>query len=160
MRLALLRSCALLVLLVGVGSFTVSGLAAQRPADRAALIRQLLALTKAGDLAVTAMETSIPAQRAANPGIPKEFWDEFGARARHDMPRFVELLVPVYEAHFNKSQLEQLVAFYQSPVGQHLVKVQPKITVLSMQAGQQWGAQLGAEVAQDLAKRGVKMPSQ
>ncbi len=160
-QLALARRCGFVALLVGVGSFAVSGLGrAQAPADKAALIRRLLALTKAADLAVTAMEASIPAQRAANPRIPKEFWDEFTARARRDMPRFIDMLVPVYDSHFSKPQLEQLLAFYESPLGRHLTKVQPEITVQSAQAGQKWGAELGAAVAQDLAKRGVKMPEQ
>ncbi len=161
MRLALPRRCVFIALLVGAGSFAVPGLArAQVPADKAALIRKLLDVTKAADLAVTAMEVSIPAQRAANPRIPKEFWDEFAARARRDMPRFIELLIPVYDAHFSKPQLEQLVAFYQSPLGQHLTKVQQEIAVQSAQAGQKWGAELGVAVGQDLAKRGVKMPEQ
>lgn len=159
MRLALPRSSVLIALLVGVGSFAVSGLAqGQVPADKAVLIRKLLTLTKAADLAVRAMEVTIPAQRAANPKIPKEFWDEFMARARKDMPRFIDMLVPVYDAHFTKPQLEQLLAFYQSPLGQHLAKVQPEIAMQSAQVGQKWGAELGAAVGQDLAKRGVKMP--
>ncbi len=126
-------------------------------AEKAVLIRRLLAQTKAADLAVAAMEATIPAQRAANPKIPREFWDEFVARARREMPRFIDMLVPVYDAHFTKEQLEQLLAFYQSPLGQYLAKVQPEIAMQSSQIGQQWGAQLGAAVGQDLAKRGVKV---
>ncbi len=161
MRLAFFRRCGFIALLVGVGSLAVSGLArSQVSADKTVLIHRLLDLTKAADLAVAAMEVAIPAQRAANPRIPKEFWDEFAARARRDMPRFIEMLVPVYDAHFSKPQLEQLVAFYQSPLGRHLTKVQPEIAVQSAQAGQKWGAELGVAVGQDLAKRGVKMPSQ
>jgi hypothetical protein len=149
-----------LVLLIGLASFVPSSQAAAQAPDKAALIRRLLVLTNAAELAVTAMETSIPAQRAANPTIPKEFWDEFMARARREMPQLVDAMLPVYDKHFTKPQLEQLVAFYESPVGRHLAKVQPEITVQSMQAGQKWGARIGAEVGQDLAKRGVKMPSQ
>ena len=157
---ALARSRWLLALLIGVGSVGVSQPSeAQVAADKAALINRLLNLTKAAELAVTAMEASIPAQRAANPRIPKEFWDEFGARARRDAARLVELLIPVYDSHFSKSQLEQLVAFYESPIGQHLARVQPEIAIQGMQAGQQWGAKLGAEIVQDLLKRGIKMPT-
>jgi hypothetical protein len=126
--------------------------------EKAALIRRLLEQTQAASMAVTAIETSIPAQRAANPQIPKEFWDEFAARARRDMPKFILMLIPVYDAHFTAAQLRELVAFYESPLGRHLATVQPKVTVESMQAGQQWGAALGADVAQDLAKRGIRMP--
>ncbi len=150
----------LLIASIGLASFVPSGPAAAQASDKATLIRRLLTLTNVAALAVTAMETSIPAQRAANPRIPKEFWDEFMARARRDMPKLVDAMLPIYDQHFTKAQLEQLVSFYESPVGQHLAKVQPEITVQSMQAGQQWGARIGADVGQDLAKRGVKMPSQ
>jgi hypothetical protein len=149
-----------LLLLIGLANVVPSAPAGAQAADKAILIRRLLTLTRAAELAVTAMETSIPAQRAANPAIPKEFWDEFMVRARREMPQLVDAMVPVYDKHFTKPQLEQLVAFYESPVGRHLAKVQPEITVQSMQAGQQWGARIGTAVGQDLAKRGVKFPSQ
>lgn len=90
--------------------------------------------------------------------IPTEFWDEFAVRARREMPRFIEQLVPIYAAHFSTAQLQQLVAFYESPLGRHLADAQPHVTVESMQAGQLFGAALGAEVAQDLARKGVRMP--
>ncbi len=151
----------LLVLsLVCIGAVSVSRPARAQSAEKAVLIRRLLALTKAAELAVTAMEATVPAQRAANPRIPKEFWDEFMARARKDMPRFIDMLVPVYDSHFSKQQLEQLLAFYESPLGKHLTKVQPEIAVQSSQVGQKWGAELGAAVGQDLQKRGVKVQDQ
>lgn len=134
---------------------------AQTPAvapARATLIRQILTLTRAAELTVTTMEAAIPAQRAANPRVPKEFWEEFAARARKEAPRFLDMLIPVYDAQFTTPQLEELVAFYQSPLGRHLVEVQPLLAVQSMQAGQQWGAQLGAQIAEDLARRGIEMP--
>lgn len=143
--------------------FSAGGAARPAPAqtaEKAVLIRRLLTVTRAADLAVTAMEATIPAQRAANPKIPKEFWDEFLARARKDMPRFIDMLVPVYDSHFSKQQLEQLVAFYESPLGRHMAKVQPEIAVQSSQIGQKWGAELGAAVGQDLQKRGVKVQEQ
>lgn len=127
---------------------------------KAALIRRMLELTKAVELAVTGLEASITAQRAASPQIPPEFWDEFTVRARRDVPRFVELLVPIYDEHFTRAQLEQLVTFYQSPLGRHLAEVQPRITTQSLEAGGRWGRELGVEVAEELAKRGIRIPPQ
>ena len=125
---------------------------------KAALIRELLTLTNAPGLMVAQMEASIPAQRAAMPHIPKEFFDEFIARARRDLPRFVELVIPIWDAHFSKAQLEELVTFYKGPLGRHLASVQPVIVTQATQAGQRWGEQLGREVADTLARRGVQMP--
>ncbi|HEY3279743.1 MAG TPA: DUF2059 domain-containing protein [Gemmatimonadales bacterium] len=147
----------LTILALGLLAGTAHAQAAADPA-KVALIQRLLDVTKSVELAVTAIETSLPAQRQANPQIPSEFWDEFAKRARQDIPRFVQLLIPIYDRQFTSAQLKELLAFYQTPLGQHFIKVQPTITVQSIQAGQQWGAQLGAEVAQDLQKRGVRVP--
>jgi uncharacterized protein len=125
---------------------------------KAALIRRLLDVTKTAAVAVSAMEAQMPAQRAAMPQVPPEFWDEFAIRARKEMPRLVELMVPIYDQHFSTEQLRALLAFYESPLGRHFISVQPAVTTQSIQAGQQWGAQLGAEIAADLQRRGIRVP--
>lgn len=127
---------------------------------KVALIRRILQLTNAGDLTLSAMEAAMPAQRAANPQIPAEFWTEFSARARRGVPQLLERLIPIYDANFSQAQLQQLVRFYESPLGRHLVSVQPVVTVQSIQAGQQWGAEIGEEVARDLQRRGIQTPPQ
>ncbi|HYK82946.1 MAG TPA: DUF2059 domain-containing protein [Gemmatimonadales bacterium] len=126
---------------------------------KAATIRQILALTQADQLALRGMEVSIPAQRAANPQIPAQFWDAFLSRARADVGGLVDLLIPIYAAHFSQVQLEQLLQFYRTPLGQHLAEVQPAIAQESILAGQRWGASLGKAVAESLAQQGVRMPS-
>ena len=132
---------------------------AARVADstKAALIRQLIAATKATDQAVLAMETAIPAQRASNPRIPAVFWDRFAERARSRRGEFVELLVPVYDRFFSVDELRNLLGFYQSPLGRRLLEVQPDLTREAMLAGQAWGRGLGAEVGRELEAEGVRI---
>ena len=145
-------------LLTGATPKRASGqLSATDPA-KVVLIRRVLELTKVGEVMAGTIEAAIPAQRVANPQIPAAFWDEFVARARHDAPQFIEALIPIYDAEFTTAQLEELVRFYQSPLGRHLVEVQPVIAAQSMRAGQQWGVRLGSQVAQELGRRGVRMP--
>lgn len=146
------------VLLIGTQSAWAQAKATE--SDSASLARQILQLTKAADLVVTGIVTAVPAQRLANPKIPGEFWDEFVVRATQEAPKLVEMMVPLYQASFTTSQLQELVAFYQSPLGRHLVAVQPTLAAGGMQAGQRWGAQIGAAVGQDLAKRGIKIGGQ
>lgn len=154
----------LLLALACIGLVTSPG-AAQQTAPpvspaKVTLIRRILQLTNAGDLTLSAMEAALPAQRAANPQIPAEFWTEFSARAQRGVPQLLERLIPIYDASFSEAQLQQLVRFYESPLGRHLVSVQPTVTVQSIQAGQQWGAEIGAEVARDLQRRGIQTPPQ
>jgi len=80
--------------------------AQRRPAPvdpaKTTTIRRLLDLTGAARLALSGMESMVPAQRAANPQIPGAFWDAFLARARRGLPQLVEAIVPVYASHFSQ----------------------------------------------------------
>lgn len=122
-----------------------------------ATIRHLLDLTGASKVALRGMDATVPAQRAANPQIPAVFWDAFLARAHRDISQLVDSLVPIYASHFTRPQLDQLVQFYESPIGRHLAEVQPLITEESIQAGQRWGGAIGRGVGDSLAHAGVKL---
>ena len=47
---------------------------------------------------------------------------------------FVQVMIPVYQRHFTKGDMDALVAFYDSPTGQKMVKELPAITAETMQA--------------------------
>jgi len=150
----------LIGLTLAAAVLTTPVLAQRRPGPvepaKAATIRRLLDLTGAARLALSGMESMVPAQRAANPQIPAAFWDAFLARARGNLPQLVDSLVPVYASHFSQTELEQLVRFYESPLGKHLSGVQPLILQESMQVGQTWGAAIGREVGESLSRSGGK----
>jgi len=128
--------------------------AQQRPIDpaTAATVRRLLDLTGAAKLALQNMEALLPAQRAANPQIPAAFWDAFLAHARRDIPQLVDSLIPIYAGHFTKAELDQLVRFYESPIGRRLAEQQPLILQESVQVGQRWGTAIGRHVGDSLAR--------
>jgi hypothetical protein len=48
----------------------------------------------------------------------------------------IDAMVPIYQKHLAKSDLEAIIAFYSSPVGQRLLKEQPAMMAEGMQAGQ------------------------
>jgi uncharacterized protein len=146
-------------------SLTLLGLAAPvaaqqggAPVDpaKAATIRHLLDLTGAPRLAIQGMEAMVPAQRTANPNVPPAFWDAFLAHARREVNQLVDSMVPIYAARFTQQELEQIVRFYESPVGRHLNEVQPQILQESMQVGQRWGMQIGKQIGESLSRSGVK----
>jgi uncharacterized protein len=43
-------------------------------------------------------------------------------------------MIPVYQRHFNKSDIDGLIAFYSSPAGQKFLREMPAVTAESMQA--------------------------
>lgn len=154
------RAVTFFVLIAHLAGTPLPGQQSPPPVDSgtAATIRRLLALSGSVKLALTGMEAMIPAQRAANPRIPAVFWEAFFARARRDTTQLVELLIPIYASHLSRAELEELVRFYQTPLGRRLAAVQPLISQESVQAGQGWGAAIGRQVAESLAQAGVQFP--
>jgi uncharacterized protein len=48
----------------------------------------------------------------------------------------IDAMVPIYQKHLTKSDLDAIIGFYSSPVGQKLLKEQPAMMAEGMQAGQ------------------------
>jgi hypothetical protein len=146
----------------------VSSAATQAPAApprkvdpaTAAAARRLLTVTTAVKLALNGMETMINQQRGINPQVPGEFWDAFIAHARRDTTQLLDLLVPIYATHLTQDEIEQLIRFYESPIGKRLTAVQPLITQESMAAGQTWGAAIGRIVGDSIARATENLPPQ
>src|SRR5262249_15628391 len=46
----------------------------------------------------------------------------------------IEVMIPVYQKHLSKNDLQQIVAFYKSPAGAHLLAEQPAMMQESMTA--------------------------
>jgi len=55
-----------------------------------------------------------------------------------DMPidEIIQAIVPIYQKHLTKSDLDGIIVFYSSPVGKKLLKEQPAMMAEGMQAGQ------------------------
>jgi hypothetical protein len=53
-----------------------------------------------------------------------------------DMPMDAMLddMIPIYQRHFSKSDIDAMSAFYASPTGQKMIRVMPALTSESMQA--------------------------
>lgn len=62
--------------------------------------------------------------------------DQFTAEILKDLPidGTVEDMIPIYQKHLNKSDVQAMAAFYASPTGQKLLREMPVMTIESMQA--------------------------
>ena len=127
-------------------------------APTAAAARRLLAVTGTTKLMLSSMESMLAAQREANPQIPAAFWDAFMAHARRDTTRLIDMLVPIYASHLTQSEIEELIRFYTSPIGQRLTAVQPAILQESTLAGQNWGELIARIVGDSLSQAGGDLP--
>jgi hypothetical protein len=64
----------------------------------------------------------------------------------------------IYASHFTEAELKQLLAFYQSPLGQKVIAEEPKATDESLAMAGAWGDKLSDEVVNkmraEMKKRG------
>lgn len=144
------------------GSFTPCVARAQQPGGAQAVkvkrpetpkqqqIRLLLALTGASQLGKQVMTQMIGSMKKIMPQVPDLFWERFMKEVHPE--ELTDLIIPIYDRHFTDSDIRQLIAFYESPVGRKLVANLPAIMQESMAAGQTWGGQLGARITQELQK--------
>lgn len=92
------------------------------------------------------------------PNLPNGFFDaverEIGNPAT--LNQLVEQLIPVYQKHYTSAELEQLIAFYDTPIGRKMLEVAPMVSAESIQIGREWGRQLGEKVARQLIEEGAK----
>lgn len=129
-----------------------------------ASVRQLMRLTGAGAIgeqtANAVFQAVASSMRKADPNIsPRAIAiaqevaaEEFGALFSNE-ERLLDLYVPIYRRHYTKAEIDQLIAFYQTPIGKKSIRVMPAIFQESMQAGQQWSASIMPRFAQKLQQR-------
>ena len=122
--------------------------------DKTADIKTLLSLTRAGELAVQMMQEMLNSYRQSLPQVPEKFWLGFAKKIKSE--DLVNMLAPIYDRHLTHTEVSSLIEFFQSPLGQKLVSVQPEIMKESMQVGQAWGEKIGNEVVAELQKQGYR----
>ena len=141
--------------LVAVLAFAGTARAQQVDSAKASLIRKIIKATNMGEQMIMAIQSSVPDQRAANPRIPAVFWDRFLERANSRKEELLSQMVPIYAAIFTTRELEGLLQFWQSNIGQRFIELQPRLTQDVMAAAREWGGRLGAEIARELEAEGV-----
>ncbi|MDQ0471198.1 DUF2059 domain-containing protein [Labrys wisconsinensis] len=82
--------------------------------------------------------------------------DDFNTRilAKMDpqLDKLTDLAAQIYAREFSDEDLQNLVAFYHSPSGQHLIAKQPEIAQFMTTVGAQWGREMAQSVMDDYRK--------
>lgn len=136
------------IILLCFGGFFVSAQQTTVEED----IRQMLELSGSGKLGIQVMENMTGQFRQALPDVPGEFWEEMMKEFKAE--ELIDLIIPIYKKHFTQAEIQQLIAFYKTPIGQKVTATLPIIASESMQIGQQWGQEIGQKVARRLQEKG------
>ena len=121
-------------------------------------IRKLIQLTRAEQTMLDGMKIGLDAQKTAQPDIPDVFWDEFIKRATANIGDFVTILVGVHDRHYTKEQIDQMIAFFETPVGRMMAEKQPAVALETVAAAERWGMKMGMQVMMDLTEKGLITP--
>jgi|SRR5271170_1454963 len=140
-----LASGVLIVLFAGLCVLAQSP-AADEPATREDIIK-LFAVMKSHDQIHAVMDSVLKQQRIMMRDlIKKQYPDTTEDQLQHfdsfmndfiktfPLDAIVDDMIPVYQKHLSKGDVEAMAAFYSGPTGQKLLREMPAITADSMQA--------------------------
>jgi hypothetical protein len=121
-------------------------------------IRQLMDVTGAKDLGQQLLTAGIAQFRASitesQPDNPRanQFADAFALRfEKHfDTHSLTETVIPIYDKRLSREDLRELLAYYQSPFGQRMLKVLPEVARESQAAGFKLGQKAARETMEEL----------
>lgn len=123
------------------------------PADslKHVAIRRMLALQRTDSLMLAGIEEGL-ANEPADPSLPAGFLDSLRVRMHRDIGEFLERLVPIYDSLFSASDIDGLLAFYETPVGKRYLAAQPHLTEAVLELGRRWGMETAGRVLVDLSR--------
>lgn len=133
-----------LLLTLGIGTGTATAADAPQGGASAASVRELLAATHVTAMMQQAMQQMgqqldvMVKQRlpCLSPSAVSS-----ALTAPQATQQLIDLIMPIYQHNFTEQDVHGLLAFYRTPLGQKLLKVQPVIIRESMLTGEQWGRQ-------------------
>ena len=64
------------------------------------------------------------------------------------------MLTPIYQKYLTQKELEDVLAFYESPAGKKISEVTPDITKEAVQVGQIWGASMVTKIQAKMKEKG------
>lgn len=150
-------------LLMRAASLVRSSRAAQGPqttedSAKVQLARRLLEVAGSAEAYLFALRSTAKALKETDTEVPPAFYDSLVARSTREIDDLLDRLVPVYLEHFSASELRELIAFYESPLGRLLVSKQPLMQQRSALIGQAWGMELGVAIGAEMARMAPKDP--
>lgn len=141
--------CAIsLILSLGIPALSSSEISSEKELA----VRKLIEMIGAANLGVQVNEQILDQMRLSFPQVPESVWAEFTESL--DPAELTELSIPIYDRHFTMEELQALIDFYKTPVGQQVVKKLPLVAQESNATAQKWGETKALEIMQRLAEQG------
>lgn len=126
-------------------SFCVLSISANaQSTSKSQKINQLLELTGSGKMAIQMMNQMMSNFKTNHSKASEEFWEDFKKEVKAE--DLTNMIIPIYDKHYTESDIDQLIAFYNSPIGKKMISTMPQVMQESMIAGQAWGKQISEKI--------------
>ena len=127
-----------------------------RPSVEETKVRELLRLTGSVNIGFQMRDKILETFKRVMPQVPAEIWSDFSAEC--DPRELEDAIVPLYLASFTAAELDAMLVFYHSPVGEKLLRKQPEIFRASSEAGRQWASDITFRLRARLTEKGYPPP--
>ena len=117
-------------------------------------IRELARITGQSNLAKQIMGQMVDQFKQVIPEVPDNVWSEM--MSDENIDELLENIVPIYDRNFTQEDINGLLAFYRSDLGQRVLAKMPVVMQEGMLAGQEWGEALAQRIKEKLQKKGYK----
>ena len=116
-------------------------------------VRQLMDAVGMGRMLSQMNSQMAGVMQNALPCVPASYWQGFvDANATNQL---IGRMVPVYQKHFTAEDIDGLLKFYRSPLGQKVITQMPATMAEGMQIGKQWGQERGQQMISQLQSQGT-----
>ena len=113
------------------------------------VIKKWMAQAKAKELVRQILYKTVEQYRALRPDVPAEKWNEMQREAESNLDELMDSTVDVYDRYFSREEILQLLQFYESPVAQKFIALQPIIVEETSSIGAEWGRELERKLTRD-----------
>lgn len=119
------------------------------------VLSRFLRVSNSDELARQGTEQIIAMFRENMPDIPDTFWETEREKVGDlFFEGLVDMLESIYQKYFTISDIYEVIAFYESPVGRKFAAASPAITWEGARLGGQLGMQVVQEIYEDLESAG------
>ena len=146
-----------IVTIIALTIFATSASFAQLDKDYTETLRTMFKVAGTEETYKTVIIQMVNLFKEQYPNVDEKVWSDFEEEfLKTSVNDLVEMLAPVYVKYLNQDELQQLIEFYDSPVGKKLAKSTPLITQESMQIGQEWGKKIGEDLVEKMKKKDIE----
>ncbi|MGO4701582.1 DUF2059 domain-containing protein [Dyella sp. 2RAB6] len=124
--------------------------AATQPSEEQ--VRQLMDVVGVGKMLSQMNSQAMTVMQQSLPCIPSSYWQ--GYMDSNGTQQFIGRLVPIYQRHFSADEIDGMLKFYRSPLGQKVITEMPTTMGEANQAGLQWSKERSDQMIAELKQKG------